>query len=133
MPIITIQVAATRQAELTTAIAARVGELTRTVLRKDPALTAIVVQYVDPQDWIIAGRSLAERGQSSFFLDIRITDETNTKDEKAAYVAAIFQAFADLLPPLNEESYVHVHDVRAAAYGYGGRTQEYRYQHPPVA
>jgi 4-oxalocrotonate tautomerase len=26
-------------------------------------------------------------------------------------------------------SYVHVIDARAAAYGYGGKTQEYRYHH----
>ena len=30
---------------------------------------------------------------------------------------------------LHECSYVHVIDARAAAYGYGGRTQEYRHQH----
>ena len=35
-----------------------------------------------------------------------------------------------LLGDLHEESYIHVQDVRAAAYGYGGKTQEYRYQHP---
>jgi 4-oxalocrotonate tautomerase len=28
-----------------------------------------------------------------------------------------------------EHSYVHVADLRASAYGYGGRTQEYRHQH----
>lgn len=31
------------------------------------------------------------------------------------------------LGPMHEESYVHVHDVRAEAYGYGGRTQASRY------
>lgn len=37
-----------------------------------------------------------------------------------------------LLGPLHEVTYIHVHDVRAAAYGYGGRTQESRYQRPGV-
>jgi 4-oxalocrotonate tautomerase len=27
-----------------------------------------------------------------------------------------------------EHSYVHIADVRASAYGYGGKTQEFRYQ-----
>jgi 4-oxalocrotonate tautomerase len=54
-------------------------------------------------------------------------DGTNTKDEKAAYVAAAFEGFSRLLGDLHEESYIHVHDVRAEAYGYGGRTQEFRY------
>ena len=34
---------------------------------------------------------------------------------------------ASVVGNLHEESYIHVHDVRAAAYGYGGLTQEARY------
>jgi hypothetical protein len=37
-------------------------------------------------------------------------------------------AFATLLGDLHEESYIYVQDVRAAAYGYGGRTQEWRFR-----
>jgi 4-oxalocrotonate tautomerase len=66
-------------------------------------------------------------GRSSFFLEVRITDGTNTKAEKAAYVAAVFRAMGELLGSLHAESYVHVHDVRADAYGYGGLTQEHRF------
>ncbi|MEO6096935.1 MAG: 4-oxalocrotonate tautomerase, partial [Fibrobacteria bacterium] len=73
---------------------------------------------------------LAEQGKSSFYFDIKITDETNTKAEKAEYIRQAFAAFTRLLPDLHEESYIHVEDVRAAAYGYGGRTQEFRFQHP---
>jgi 4-oxalocrotonate tautomerase len=61
------------------------------------------------------------------YFDIKITDEINTKAEKAAYIREAFAAFADLLGDLPGESYIHVQDVRAAAYGYGGKTQELRY------
>ncbi|UTD28766.1 hypothetical protein DB459_19560 [Bradyrhizobium sp. WD16] len=81
----------------------------------------------DPADWFAGGSSLAAQGLASFWLDIRIVDGTNTKDEKADYVAAVFRAMAELLGPLRHESYVHVHDVRADAYGFGGLTQERRY------
>jgi 4-oxalocrotonate tautomerase len=54
-------------------------------------------------------------------------DGTNTKDEKAAFIAATFEAMGKILGPLHEESYVHVHDVRDDAYGYGGLTQGQRY------
>ena len=33
---------------------------------------------------------------------------------------------SELLGPLHEASYVHVHDVPADAWGYGGRTQAHR-------
>ena len=40
-----------------------------------------------------------------------------------------FGGIAKLLGNLHEESYIYVQDVRADAYGYGGRTQEWRYHH----
>ena len=74
-----------------------------------------------------AATSLASQGKSSFFLDVRVSDGTNTKDEKARYVAAVFARMRELLGELHEESYIHVHDARADGYGYGGLTQEQRY------
>jgi 4-oxalocrotonate tautomerase len=56
-----------------------------------------------------------------------VTDETNTKDEKADYIREVFEGFKGILGDLHDESYIYVEDVRAAAYGYGGRTQEFRY------
>lgn len=127
MPILNVKVSAVRSKDMTANIAAILIELTTRILRKDPALTSIAIDYVDPDDWIVGGVSLAAQGKSSVYFDIKITDETNTKAEKAEYIAAAFKAFAGLLGNLHDESYIHVDDVRAAAYGYGGRTQEWRY------
>ena len=98
-----------------------------TILGKDPKVTAVIVTENDPADWFCGGRSLADQKLASFWLDIHITDGTNTKDEKAAFVAEAFKAMGKLLGPLHNESYVHVHDVRGDAYGFGGLTQERRY------
>ena len=49
----------------------------------------MTVDFVDPERWIVGGRSLADQGKTSFWLDIKVVDGTNTKDEKAAFVAAI--------------------------------------------
>ena len=56
-----------------------------------------------------------------------VPDGTNTKDEKAAFVAAVFKRMGELLGPLHSVSYVHANEVRGDAYGYGGLTQEQRY------
>lgn len=132
MPILNVKVSANKSVELTNRIATLLLELTTRVLGKNPAVTAIAIDYVDPEHWIVGGRSLAEQGKSSVYFDIKVTDETNTKDEKAQYIREAFEGFARLLGDLHEESYIHVQDVRAAAYGYGGKTQEHRYQHPPA-
>ncbi|CAB3792220.1 tautomerase family protein [Pararobbsia alpina] len=129
MPILNVKVGAKRSSELTTKISAILLDLTTRILGKDPHLTAIAIEYVDPEDWIVGGKSLSEQGKSSIYFDIKITDETNTKAEKAQYISEAFAAFERLLGNLHEESYIYVQDVRAAAYGYGGKTQERRYQH----
>ncbi|HEX5212437.1 MAG TPA: 4-oxalocrotonate tautomerase family protein [Pseudolabrys sp.] len=128
MPLITVTVSTPHQKVLNkAAIAAEVSRLSTTILGKDPKVTAVIVTRVPSDDWFCGGKSLTEEWLASFWLDIHITDGTNTKDEKAAFIAETYAAFGRLLGPLHEESYVHVHDVRDDAYGYGGLTQGKRY------
>jgi 4-oxalocrotonate tautomerase len=128
MPILNVKVSAKKSPEMTRAIAALLLDLTARLLHKKREVTSIAIDYVDPADWIVGGRSLAEQGRSSVYFDIKITDETNTKEEKAEYIRQAFDAFSRLLGDLHDESYIYVQDVRAGAYGYGGKTQEFRYQ-----
>lgn len=130
MPLLQLRIAAPAERELAARAAALVHRHTVEHLGKQPDLIAVAVDFVDPATWFVAGRALAETGRRSFSLEIKVTDETNTKDEKARFIAAVFASFEQLLGPLHEESYIHVHDVRAASYGYGGRTQEWRYHRP---
>ncbi|MDX0448858.1 4-oxalocrotonate tautomerase [Sinorhizobium medicae] len=122
MPIINISIAGEPDPERSTKIAARLSELTQSHLRKDPSVTAIIVTYVDPRHWFAGGKSIASQQLDSFWLDIKVVDGTNTKQELAGYIEA-----KEFLGKLHPESYVLVHEVPAAAYGYGGKTQEFRY------
>lgn len=127
MPIINVKLSATPSPELVRQVSETVLELTTAILHKKREVTSIAMDFVPREHWVIAGRTLAEQGKSSFYLDIKVVSGTNTKDEKAAYLAAVFSAFQGILGDLHDESYVYVHDVAAEAYGYGGVSQEYRY------
>ncbi|MGQ9366175.1 tautomerase family protein [Azospirillum sp. ST 5-10] len=127
MPIITVSLTATADPALSARIAETVTGLTQRHLRKDPAVTAVAIHYLDPAHWFAGGRSLAEQGTATVWLDIKVVDGTNTKTELADYLAAVFAAFDRLLGGIHPESYVLVHEVPAAAYGYGGKTQEFRF------
>ena len=129
MPILNVKVGATKSPELTRRISDLLLDLTTRILKKKRDVTSIAIDYVDPDHWIVGGKSLTEQNKSSFYFDIKITDETNTKDEKARYIREAFDGFARILGNLHDESYIYVQDVRAASYGYGGHTQEYRYHH----
>ena len=128
MPLITVTVATPHLKVLDrAAIAAEVSRLSSTLLGKDPKVTAVIVERVPPESWFCGGKSLADAWLASFWLDVHVTEGTNTKDEKAAFIAAAFSGMEKLLGPLHEESYVHVHEVRDDAYGFGGLTQGRRY------
>src|SRR3954453_18121515 len=128
MPLITVTYSSFRKApSLKAEIASAVSDLTARILRKDPRVTAIIVKSVDAADWFAGGKSLAEQKRASYWIDIHVSEGTNTKDEKAAYLAAMFARMGELLGPLHEETYLHVDEVKGDAYGFGGLTQERRY------
>jgi len=127
MPILTVRISGEPQPALSVAVATALTEATNVHLHKDPAVTAVVVEYVPADCWFIGKKPLADQGVRSFSLDIKVTHATNTKAEMAAYIDAVFQSMARLLGPLHETSYIVVGEVPACAWGFGGKTQEYRF------
>ncbi|SEI95319.1 4-oxalocrotonate tautomerase [Achromobacter sp. NFACC18-2] len=129
MPHIVIHVSGAPDPAINRRIVDAVAGLTQSVLGKKLPVIAITLQHIAHDQWYIGGQPLSALGRNAFHLDISVTDETNTKAEKARFIKAIYGAFQDILGELHECSYVHVIDARAAAYGYGGLTQEHRHQH----
>lgn len=128
MPLISVTYSAQREtSSLKADIAAAVTELTAEILHKDPRVTAVIVKSVEAADWFAGGKSLAEQKLASYWIDVHVSEGTNTKDEKAAYLSAVFRRMGGLLGPLHEETYLHVDEVRGDAYGFGGLSQERRY------
>ncbi|OBV38995.1 tautomerase family protein [Janthinobacterium psychrotolerans] len=126
MPILNLQLSTTPDAPQSAALAATLSRLTAELLHKAPELTSVAIRHIDGAHWFVGGACLQQQGRTSFFLDVLISDETNTAAEKAAYIAAVHAAMAQALGPLHEVSYIHVHDARQAAWGYGGLTQQFR-------
>lgn len=127
MPMINLHIADQPDEKLSQKLAHFVSASTARHLRKDPKVTAISISYIDKTHWFAGGDRLSDSGKTAFWLDIKIVDGTNTKQELAAYITAIYAGMEELLGPLHHESYVLVDEVPAAAYGFGGLTQEYRF------
>jgi 4-oxalocrotonate tautomerase len=128
MPIITVKFSSShKQPALEQEIAHLVTSASTTILGKRPELTAVIVERVALEIWIAGGRSLAEQRKASFWLEIKVVDGTNTKDQKEAFIAAVFDTMQNLLGDVHPESYVRVDEVSADGYGFGGLTQERRY------
>lgn len=128
MPMITLRyVTPSPRPELVPALAAAAARLAAEQLGKDPNVTAVLVEPAAASGWFIAGQRPAEQGLSAFWLDIKITEGTNTREETTRFVGAAFAEMERLLGKLHAESYVLVHAVDGHAYGYGGRTQNQRW------
>ena len=129
MPILTVKISGKKSPAMVREIGAHLMDITSRILKKKPEVTAITIDFTPHDSWFVGGKLLSESGKNSFYFDIKITDETNSKDEKAQYIQEAFAGFERILGNLHAESYVYVQDVRATAYGYGGKTQEHRYHH----
>jgi 4-oxalocrotonate tautomerase len=128
MPMITVRYVTPKAgSDVRRAIADLATRLAHEKLGKDPNVTAVLVEAADPEGWFVAGKRPAEQGLSAFWLDIKITAGTNTKEETSGFVKAAFEGLTALLGPVHEESYVLVHAADGDAYGYGGRTQNARW------
>ena len=127
MPIINVTITGKPDPALSAKVAEQVTELTKTHLRKDPTVMAIAISYIDSQHWFAGGKSLASQNANSFWLDIKIVDGTNIKQDMASYLEHVHASLSETLGNVHHESYILVHEVSGAAYGFGGKTQEYRH------
>jgi 4-oxalocrotonate tautomerase len=127
MPGIVLTVSGEVDKTLSQRLALEIMDLTCKTLKKEPDRTMILVRYVPRDQWFIASRSLVDHGQNSFRLEVTITDETNTREDKANYHKAAFDLMSSLIGNVHPHSNIHIVDCRANAYGYGGMTQAQHY------
>lgn len=127
MPMVNVRIASQPRQGLVEDIVHAVGDLTARVLRKDPGVTVIAVDLVPREQWFVGGTSVANLDVAGFYLEISVTDGTNSKDEKAEFVARVYAEMERILRCLHPSSYVLVSDTKGDGYGYGCRTQESRY------
>ncbi|MFT4190591.1 MAG: tautomerase family protein [Comamonas sp.] len=127
MPYLNFRTSADVSQDQSGKIASVLTELTATVLGKKRELTSVEINATSPAHWYIGGNSLASQSLVTFYLDIKVTEGTNTKNEKAEYVRQVFDAISGILGALAPASYIVIHEVHADAWGYEGETQEFRY------
>jgi 4-oxalocrotonate tautomerase len=127
MPYLNIRVSIPESSESAEEIVAVLMKHTSDVLGKKPDVTSIEIDFVSPEKWFVGGGRVSEQKAVTFYLDIKVTDGTNTKSEKAKYVKNVFADFDAMFGPITPASYIVIHDVRADSWGFQGRTQEYRF------
>ena len=127
MPYLDVRIAREESAEVADKVVAALMKRTPEILGKKPDVTSIAIDFVSPALWFVGGKRVSEQNAVTFYLDIKVTDGTNTKSEKAAYIKAVFSDFEAIFGAITPASYIVIHDVRADSWGFQGKTQEYRF------
>lgn len=110
------------------ALAQALTRLTALHLRKRPEVTAVMIDELPAGQWHIGGEPVQN---PTIYLEMSITQGTNTSAQKAAFIEATFTELQQQLgngAPLAPASYMIVREVAATDWGYGGQTQESRRQ-----
>jgi 4-oxalocrotonate tautomerase len=95
-------------------------------LGKRNEVTSVRVERSGAQAWFIGGRRPADAGRASAHVRTQITRGANSEAEKAAFIAAAYDALGASLGKVDEATYVAIEEIDADAWGYGGRTQASR-------
>lgn len=127
MPYLNARVSVPESSAIAEKIVSILMKHTSDVLGKKSDVTSIEVDFISPDRWFVGGRRVSSQNAVTFYLDIKVTDGTNTKAEKAQYVRNVFADFESLFGPITPASYIVIHDVRADSWGFQGRTQEFRF------
>lgn len=69
----------------------------------------MLTTFVPRTQWFIAGDAANVGEFTTFYLEIKITNGTNTRDEKARYLREVFEAIGALVGNAHPASYVVLH------------------------
>lgn len=129
MPIIELKISGSEDKLLARELCQQITNLTHEILNKQREVTVVQVSFIPAYLWFINASSLEELKQRSFYMTVRITDSTNLKQQKSAYIAAVHAALSERLIPLHPVSYTALQEMKADAWGYEGQTIEHKFIH----
>ena len=133
MPTLLLKISPAQTPARHRALADALTRLTGLHLGKREEVTAVLIDEFPAMRWFIAGHPTT---RAIALLEISVTAGTNTLQQKAAFIEAVFAELeaqlgaAGLLDPA---SYVIVRELPATDWGYGGVTQKARQVAPASA
>lgn len=81
MPYLSFHISADVSQDQSDQVASALTEITATALGKKHELASVEVNATSAKSWYIGGKSLASQSLVTFYLDIKVTEGTNAKNE----------------------------------------------------
>jgi len=100
--------------------------LMNTIMGKRPEVTVVHIQESDPHLWATNASALTAEDPVGAYVDIKVTEGTNTPEEKAEMLSQTVKMLQDVAGAVQEACYVVIDDIPANSWGYNGKTQAAR-------
>jgi 4-oxalocrotonate tautomerase len=126
MPYIRVQLGKPVSPAETLRLADGITDVMTTILHKKQSLVSVSLETIPASQWFIGGQNMAEQTETTAFVSAKITEGTNTVEEKAKATAAIHTLLGEVLGTLAEASYIVLDCLPATDWGYASRTQASR-------
>lgn len=126
MPYINIRLGTNLNNEQRIQLFEQTTSLMNTVMRKRREVTVVHIQESESQQWSTNSIPLTAKSPVGAYVDIKVTDGTNTVEEKAEMVSQTVNMLKDVVGTIQEACYVVIDDLPADSWGYNGKTQAAR-------
>lgn len=126
MPYINIRLGATLDASQHKQLYAKTTSLMKTIMSKRPEVTVVHIQESEPRFWSTDASVLGENDPVGAYVDIKVTEGTNTPEEKAEMISETVKMLKESVGVVQEACYVVIDDIPANSWGYNGKTQAER-------
>ena len=126
MPYINIRLGKNLNNEQRIQLFEQTTSLMNTVMRKRREVTVVHIQESEPQQWSTNSIPLTPNSPPGAYVDIKVTDGTNTIEEKAEMISQTVKMLTNVVGIIQEACYVVIDDLPADSWGYNGKTQAAR-------
>ena len=96
------------------------------IMRKKREVTVIHIDESSPEQWSVNGNCLSKEKPIPVYVDIKVTERTNTPEEKSEMIKKTMRMLKECLGITQEACYIVIDDIPGNSWGYDGYTQEYR-------
>lgn len=97
--------------------------LMNSVMRKRREVTVVHIQESGPEQWSENASALTAKEGIGAYVDIKVTEGTNTPEEKSMMISKTVKLLQDVVGAIQEACYVVIDDIPANSWGYNGITQ----------
>lgn len=126
MPYINIRLGCELNTEKRKQLYQKTTQLMNKVMGKNPEVTVVHIMESKHQQWAVNAVELSSTKPVGAYVDIKVTEGTNTPEEKAIMIKETVEMLKNTAGIIQEACYVVIHDIPANSWGYDGKTQEER-------